>query len=217
MGWVIANPPSGQMQNIKSPSREAEILARQKIFKLVFKWYLEDEAPKLLMPRFLVPKVVENGIVLDPRCVWDSSTNGCNRCYWTSSFMLPNSQDAEWIVVKWLSTSLRQYLQLGSPDEDYTQNSETFIKSKQGDIGVGEQFSNFQAHKNDRSFLGVCYIRTNGVPGVKEEEMFYRSNRLTFGHTTSPYIAIQGQSRITEIQRETPLTSPTLGTFQRWC
>ncbi|KAL7528377.1 hypothetical protein ACHAWF_002540, partial [Thalassiosira exigua] len=127
MGWVVANPPSGHMQNIKSLSREAKLLTRQKIFKLVFKWYLEDETPKLLMPRFLVPKVVENGIVLD---------------------------DAEWIVVKWLSTSVRQYLQLGSPDEDYTQDAEMFIKSKQGDIDVGEQFSNFQAHKNDRPFLG---------------------------------------------------------------
>ncbi|KAL7524487.1 hypothetical protein ACHAWF_000971 [Thalassiosira exigua] len=59
---MVANPPSGQI-------READLLARQKIFKLVFKWYLEDEAPKLLMPRFLVPKVVENRVISTGRAM----------------------------------------------------------------------------------------------------------------------------------------------------
>ncbi len=77
--------------------------------------------------------------------------------------MLPNSQDAEELVVKWLSMPLRQYLQLGSPDMDYTQDAKEFTKSKQGDVDVGQHFKKICAHEEDRPYLGIRFISTNNA------------------------------------------------------
>ncbi len=48
--WRLSKPPVGNMQNAKSPSREAELLARQKVFKLLFNHYMERREAKLMTP-----------------------------------------------------------------------------------------------------------------------------------------------------------------------
>jgi hypothetical protein len=55
----------------------------------------------------------------------------------------------EEIVVKWLSVSVESYLKMGSPDQDYSQDAASFIKSWQADIDVGQQFNNFATHHED--------------------------------------------------------------------
>jgi hypothetical protein len=199
--WRTSKPPSGKMKNAKSPSREEELLARQKVFKLLFNWYMKKSPARLMTPRFLVPKLVEDGIVLDVRCVWDCKVNGLNLALWAPGFMLPDSQDGEDMVVKWLTMSVAQYLQAGSPDMDYTQDTRKFIKSEQGDIDVGQHFNNYRAHKTDQPYLGIRYIHTNNAKGAVELETNYCSTVLPFGCTCSPYIACQGQARITEIAK----------------
>ncbi len=73
---------------------------------------------------------------MDVRCVWDSKVNGLNKTLWAPGFMLPDSQDGEDLVIKWLSMPVAEYLALGLPDMDYTQDANKFIKSNQGDIDV---------------------------------------------------------------------------------
>ena len=66
--------------------------------------------------------------------------------------MLSTSRNAENQVVKWLSMPVREYLQLGSPELDYTtQEADDFIKSTQGDIDVGQHFNNFECSRTTES------------------------------------------------------------------
>ena len=70
--WRLTKPPTGHLRNMAVPSREAELAARLKVFKLKFQYYLDSAFTDLLIPRFTVPKVVsEDGTILDVRCVWD--------------------------------------------------------------------------------------------------------------------------------------------------
>ena len=95
----------------------------QKVFKLVFNWYLRAcaDPPKLVIPRFTVPKVVlADGTVVDARCVWDCKRNGHNKTLWAPSFFIDGPQEAEDHVVKWLVTLVKSYLEAGSPPVNYT-------------------------------------------------------------------------------------------------
>ena len=74
--WRLSPPPAGRLPNAKAPSRAAELLARGKVLKLRLNGYIEKGQAKLYTPRFLVPKVIEDGVVLDVRCVWDLKVNG---------------------------------------------------------------------------------------------------------------------------------------------
>ena len=170
--WKLTNPPRGYMRNMESPSREAELLTRLKIFKLKYQYYLDEGNPSLLCPRFTVPKVVsEDGTILDVRCVWDCTINGLNGSLYSPGFMLPTASDAEDQVVKWLSLKVGEYLQLDSPSEDYlSQDASGFIKTKQGDIDVGQHFNNFRVHPKDHQHLGVRFIHTNNKDGAVERE-----------------------------------------------
>ena len=58
-------PPTGRLLNAKAPSQVAELLVRGKVLKLRLNGYIEKAQAKLYTPRFLVPKVIENEIVLD--------------------------------------------------------------------------------------------------------------------------------------------------------
>ena len=72
--WKMEPPPKGDWANIPSPSREAELLARLKVFQLRVQRFIfyDGKAPRNVIPRFLVPKVVaDDGTILDARCVWD--------------------------------------------------------------------------------------------------------------------------------------------------
>ena len=189
------------MKNAQAPSRAAELLAREKLLKLRFNWYMERGFARLLTPRFLVPKVVENGVILDVRCVWDCRINGLNAAVWSPGFMFPDCQDGENMVIKWLPCRLAIYLQQGSPEVDYSKDPKNFVKSKQVDIDVGQHFNNFRLHKSDQPFLGVRVTLTNNNPEEEEQEEWWRFTVLPFGLKASPYIACQGQARITELAK----------------
>lgn len=155
--WQLPNTvlPEGRMRSIPSETREHELLARDKVFRLRYTQYLEPGVIKLVIPRFTVPKSD------DVRVVWDSKANGHNSVLWAPSFILGDFRDLEEITVKWLTMPVASYLLMGSPDEDYSQDADMFIKSWQSDIDVGSQFHNFVAHHQDRPYLGVRMIDTS--------------------------------------------------------
>ncbi len=127
--------------------------------------------------------------MVDVQCVWDCKKNRLNLTLWAPGFMLPDSGDGEDLVIKWLLCSVYVYLQQGSSDMDYSQDSSKFIKSKQGDIDVGQHFNNFRAHKEDQPYLGIWFIHTDNTGGAVEQETSMCSTVLPFGCTCSPYIA----------------------------
>ena len=199
--WKVSKPPKGFMRNMKAPSREAELLTRLKIFKLKTSYYLDSNGTTLLCPRFTVPKVVaEDGTITDVRCVWDCTINGLNASLYAPGFMLPTALDAEDQVIKWLSMKVGEYLRLGSPPTDYSsQEASFYIKTKQGDIDVGQQhFNNFRVHPRDQHLLGVRYVYTNNKKGAVEKEEYLHFNCSPFGCASSPYNCCQGESRIIE-------------------
>ncbi|KAL7524590.1 hypothetical protein ACHAXR_000640, partial [Thalassiosira sp. AJA248-18] len=171
--WKTAEPPRGNMKNMTAPSRNAELLAPEKVFKL---W----------TPRFIVPKVIENEgtseeKIVDVRLVWDCKINGFNDQ-----------------VVKWLLIPVEKYLQLDSLVVDYTQDTSVYIKSKQADIDVGQHFNNFRVHADDRKYMGVKFVQTNNAPGAVESSLDMCCTSLPFESRCSPYLACQGQARILE-------------------
>ena len=90
-----------------------------KIFKLKINYYIEHEFTDLLIPRFVVPKLLaEDGTIIDVRCVWDYKANGHNSTIWAPGFMLPTALEAEDQVVKWLKVLVGDFLQQGSPVTD---------------------------------------------------------------------------------------------------
>lgn len=54
--------------------------------------------------------------------------------------------------------SLDLYLEVGSPLIDYTQETDSFIKSVQGDINVGKMLHNIVAHEEYRPYLRIRWI-----------------------------------------------------------
>ena len=193
----LSAAPKGMVHNLPAPSREAELEARKKVFKLKFQWHLEKKFVSLCVPRFSIVKVLVDGVVTDIRVIWDSKSNGHNATLWAPSFMLDDCGDVEEHVVKWLAIPMGQYLEQGSPPQDYTRTDCSYIKSKQGDVDVGGMFHNFLAHQNERENLGVRWIETQN-DGSMERHEFLRFTVLTFGGKSSPYLACQAQARILE-------------------
>jgi hypothetical protein len=201
--WQLPNTvlPEGSKQNIPAETREDELKARDKVFRLWFQGFLECNRPvKLIIPRFCVPKDT------DVRVVWDSKSNGHNAVLWAPSFMLCDFGDLEEIVVRWLSVPVGTYLLMGCPDQDYTQDATNFIKTWQSDIDVSKHFNNWQAHEEDRPYLGVRMFDTRNN-GSLERQWFARFSALHFGGRASPYIACQGQSRVLEWAMKNPQDS----------
>ncbi|KAL7539570.1 hypothetical protein ACHAXR_009407 [Thalassiosira sp. AJA248-18] len=179
---------------MKASSYKAELLTRLKTFKLKYQYYLELGGTDLIVPRFIVTQVVlEDGTIIDVRCVWDCSGNGHNPTLSAPGFILPTALDAEDHVVKWLSMSVGDYLRQGSPHVDYTQDANTFTKTKQGNIDVGQHFNNFRVHPSDQHTLGVrnIYTKSDGVQEERTEWMGF--NCCPFGNKCSPYICCQGE------------------------
>ena len=83
--------------------------------------------------------------------------------------------------------SVSEYLWLGSPVIDYTQDTSCFIKTKQGDINVGQHFNNYYVHPRDKHTLGVRYIYTNNSGVTDEREVCFRFNCCPFDNKCSPY------------------------------
>ena len=74
---------------------------------------------------------------------------------WALGFILDGVLGVENQVVKWLDTPVREYLLNGSPVMDYTRKLDCFIKTKQGDIDVGQHFNNARAYPVNRPPLGL--------------------------------------------------------------
>ncbi len=109
----------------------------------------------MITPRFSIVKAV-----VDIGVVWNSKSNGHNATLWAPGFMLDDIGDVIEMVTKWLAVPVADYLDLGSPSQDYTQPTSVIIKSKQGDIDVGAMFNNFPVHLLERHALGVHVINT---------------------------------------------------------
>ena len=90
-----------------------------------------------------------------------------------------------------------QYLEMGSPPQDYTRPNSSFIKSIQGEFDVGGMFHNICAHKKEQENLGVGWIETNNDSFFERHE-FLRFVVLYFGGRSLPYLACQAESRILE-------------------
>ena len=202
--WHLTEPPKNFMRNYQAESREAELATRLKIFKLKFQWYVEEGYVDCLVPRFSVVKVMENGVVMDIRVVWDCTVNGHNDSLWVPGFALPTFQDAADMVVKWLPMTVGEYIERGSPVIDYSaQDGRTFTPTFQGDVDVGAMFMNYTCHREERHSLGVRYIHTDPNEVVEKEE-FLRFCVYPFGNCESPYLSCQGQTRVLHLVMRPP-------------
>ena len=54
-----------------------------------------------------------------------------------SIFYLPKFLDVENLVVKWLPLTLGDYLEMGSPSQDYSHDPESFIEDRPRGCGCG--------------------------------------------------------------------------------
>ena len=196
--YHLAKSPVGFAHNMPAPSREAEIETRKKVFQLRFRHFIERGFTDLITQRFSVVKLEVDGVILEIRVVWNSSSNGHNATLWAPGFMLDDIGDVIEMVTKWLSVPVATYLDNGSPSEDYTRSANSFVKSKQGDIDVGAMFNNFRTHPSERHALGVRVINTR-PQGEYERHEFWRFCALHFGGRPSPYLACQSQRLILEL------------------
>jgi hypothetical protein len=117
--------------------------------------------------------------------------------------VLLGTQDAEDLVVKWLSVPVGIYLESGSPPQDYTLDQSCFIKSWQFNHDVAQQFNNFTLHEKERPYHGVRYIHTD-ISGAPERESLLQLKVLNFGCLANPYLATQGEERIMEMAQGNP-------------
>jgi hypothetical protein len=196
--YHIAPSPKGHAHNMPSPSREAEIECRRKVFQLRYRHFIEKGFTDLITQRFPIVELMVEGEVLDIRVVWNSKSNGHNATLWAPGFMLDDIGDVLEMVTKWLSVPVATYLDAGSPSQDYTRSPSTFVKSLQGDIDVGAMFNNFWVHPSERHALGVRVINTRPKGEYKHHE-FWRFCVLHFGGRCLPYLACQSQRIILEM------------------
>ena len=102
----LAPAPKGMAHNLPAPSREAELEARKKVFKLKFQWFLEWKFVSLTVLHSSIVKLVINGIAVDTGVIWDSKSNGHNATLRALSFMLDDYGDVQEHVVKWLAMTV---------------------------------------------------------------------------------------------------------------
>jgi hypothetical protein len=149
-----------------------------------------------VIPRFAVEKVADKEWkVLDIWTVWDAKRNGLNEMLWVPKFPLPGTQDAANQVVKWLTMPVGQYLKVGSPPQDYSQDQDLYIKSFSFDHDVVQQFNNFPLNEKDRHSRGVRFIHSRNDGSIEPQTML-QCSVMAFGCKTFPYLATQGQERI---------------------
>ncbi len=191
--YHIAPSPVGQAHNTPSPSREAEIECRKKVFQLRNRHFVERGFTDLITQHLSIVKPV-----VDIRVVWNSNSNGHNATLWAPGFMLDDVGDVIEMVTQWLAVPVATYLDTSLPSQDFTQLASTFIKSKEGDIDVGAMFNNFPVHPSERHALGVHVINTQ-PQGEYEHHELWRFCALHFGGRSSPYIACRLQRVILEL------------------
>jgi hypothetical protein len=71
--YYIAACLVGRAHNMPSPSREAELECRKKVFQLRYQHFIERGFTDLITQRFSIVKAV-----VDIRVVWNSKSNGHN-------------------------------------------------------------------------------------------------------------------------------------------
>ena len=118
--YHIGPCPVGHAHNMPSPSRQAEIETRKKVFQLRYRHFIEKGFTDLITQRVSVVKLEVEGKILEIRVVWNSKSNGHNSTLWAPGFMLDDIGDVKEMVTKWLSVSAATYLDAGSPPQDYT-------------------------------------------------------------------------------------------------
>jgi hypothetical protein len=129
-----------------SPSREAKIECRKKVFQLCYRHFIERGLIDLITQQFSVVKLMVDGEVRDIWVVWNSKSNGHNSTLWAPGFTLNDVGEVIEMVNKWLAVPVVTYLVSGPPSQDYTQLASTFVKLEQGGIDVGAVYNNFPAH-----------------------------------------------------------------------
>jgi hypothetical protein len=77
----------------------------------------------LITPRFSIVKVV-----VDIHIVWNSKSSGHNATLWAPGFMLDDIGDVVKMVTKWLAVPVTNYLDSGSPSQDYTHQQASLSK-----------------------------------------------------------------------------------------
>ncbi len=82
------------MLDMKAPSRNTELITLGKIFQLKFSYFLSPGPVMMVIPRFIVPKmIVDNEMVVDICCVWDFRIHGHTRTLLAPRFMLPTAHN----------------------------------------------------------------------------------------------------------------------------
>jgi hypothetical protein len=107
------------------------------------------------------------------------------------------------LVVKCLLVTVGEYVQSGSPPQDYTLDQSKFNKSWQFDHDVAQQFNNFTLHDKECHSHGVRFIHTDNS-GAPEKESLLQLKVLNFGCLANPYLATQGEERIMELAQGDP-------------
>jgi hypothetical protein len=125
--YHIAPCPVGHAHNIPSPSQQAEIETRKKVFQLCYRHFIKRGFTDFITQHFLVVKLEVDRIILEIRVVWNSKSNGHNATLWAPGFMLDDIGDVKEMVTKWLSNPAAAYLNVGSPPQDYAQPASNFI------------------------------------------------------------------------------------------
>jgi hypothetical protein len=118
--YHIAPSPVGHAHNMPSPSRQAEIKTRKKVFQFQYRHFIERGLTNLITQRFLFVKLKDDGVILKIQVMWNSKSNGHNATLWAPGFMLDDIGDVKKMVIKWLSIPMAVYLDAGSPPQDYT-------------------------------------------------------------------------------------------------
>jgi hypothetical protein len=107
------------------------------------------------------------------------------------------------MVTKWLAVPVADYLDSGSPLQDYTLSTSAFIKSKQGNIDVGAMFNNFRVHLLERHTLEVhtleVQVINTALEGEYEHHKVWHFCALHFGGRPSPYLACQSHRIILQL------------------
>lgn len=181
-------PPKWFGRNLPAPSWHYELLLREKEQKLVRRRYLEPGFVTCIVPRFGVPKSED-----DIRLVWDASRNGVNSKLYAPSFWMPQFRTLTDLIIKWLPCSVSDYF-AGNIPQDPVESD--WRIPHQSDMDVGEMFLNYMMHYTERHTFGARIITGEGESEVQQ---VLRFNRLLFGGTPCPYIAVQGHSRAMEL------------------
>jgi hypothetical protein len=106
---------------------------------------------------------------------------------------MPTFQTLQDLIIKWLPCSVSDYFADNIPQSPVESD---WRIPHQSDMDVGEMFLNYMMHYSERHTFGARIITGEGE---NEVQQVMRFNRLLFGGTPCPYIAVQGHSQAMEL------------------